>query len=50
MSVLKIITAALLLMALSACATNPSPVWQDMNYRMTAGKVGVMGPSSDIGP
>ncbi len=50
MPAFKAFIFTLLLLAVSACASNPSPVWQDMNYRMTTGKVGYMGPSSDIGP
>jgi hypothetical protein len=38
------------LWALCGCTNAPSPVWQDMNYRMNNGKVGAMGPSADIGP
>jgi starvation-inducible outer membrane lipoprotein len=46
----SILLAALALLMLSACATTPSPVWQDINYRMTSGKVPYMGPSAPIGP
>ena len=38
------------LWALAGCTTAPSPVWQDMNYRMNNGKVGAMGQYADIGP
>lgn len=46
----KLWLPVMLLLVLANCASAPTPVWQDMNYRMNNGKVGLMGPSSDIGP
>lgn len=46
-----IVSALLITLTLSACGTVPNtPVWQDMNYRMTSGKIPLLGPSAGIGP
>lgn len=47
------LTVLLLLTTLSACAptvTTTTPVWLDIDYRMTSGEVPLLGPTANIGP